>query len=137
MLCDRPQAMIFSSRFWSIFFSILIVTAVYLMFVDFAAIKMITADASTYLNIGENITHGRGFTVSFNLYQHFNTLYHPLWQYMQPVYPLLCALVMFFKGGIEEVTKVNIFILGINAALVFWIIRQFVPSRLNGLFIVF
>ena len=117
-------------------FLVVITLGVYFIFRDFAGLKLNTADASTYLNIAENITSHKGFTVSFDLYQFFKTPYHPLWPFMQPVYPLLCALVFMAHGAIEQVIKVNLFIMGLNAALAFYIIRFFVPSRLNLLFLV-
>ena len=112
-----------------------IVGGVYLIFVDFSQLKLNTADASTYLNIAENIVSHKGFVVSFDLYQFFTSRYHPLWPFMHPIYPLLCSLVFMVHGGIEQVIKLNIFILGLNTAFIFYIIQTFVPSRLNIFFL--
>ncbi len=116
---------------------IAITAGVYFIFADFARLRLNTADASTYLNIAENIASHKGFVTSFNLYQYFTTLYHPIWPYMQFLYPLLCSFVFMLHGGIEQVIKVNILILGINSALVFYIIQRFMPTRFNVLFISF
>ncbi len=110
-----------------------IVTGIYFVFADFAHLKLNTADASTYLNIGENTASGKGFRVSYNLYQGFKELYHPVWPYIYPVYPLLCSVVFFLGGAMEQVIKLNIFILGLNAALVFYLLRQFIPNLLSVL----
>ncbi len=114
-----------------------ITLGVYLVFVDFAHLKFITADAGTYLNIAENIASHKGFVTSFNIYQFFITHDHPLWPYIPPLYPLLCSLVFMLHGGIEQVIKLNILILGINTALIFYIIQTLVPSRFNLLFLIF
>ena len=119
----------------SLFF-IVIVLGVYFSFADFARLKLNTADASTYLNIAENIASHKGFVVSFNLYQSFTSHYYPIWPYIQSIYPILCSFVFMAHGGIEQVIKMNIFILGLNAALIFYIILVFVPSRLNALFLI-
>jgi len=110
---------------------------VYLIFADFAALKLNTADASTYLNIAENIVSHKGFVVSFDLYQFFSGHYHPLWPFMHPIYPLLCSLVFLVHGGIEQVIRLNIIILGLNAALIFYIAQRYISSRFNVLFLVF
>jgi len=117
-----------------LFYSVIIL-GVYFIFADFARLKLNTADASTYLNIAENIAAHKGFVVTFDLYQFFTAHEHPLWPFLHPVYPLLCALVFILHGGIEQVIRLNIFILGINAALVFYLISRYCPSRLNLLFL--
>jgi hypothetical protein len=116
---------------------IVIVLGVYFIFVDFAGLKLNTADASSYLNVAENIATHKGFFTSYNLYESFNTFYHPMWAYMQLLYPLLCVLIFKLHGGIEQVIKLNILILGINSALIFYIIQRLIPTRLNVLFISF
>ena len=116
---------------------VLIVLGVYFIFADFARFKLNTADASTYLNIAENIASHQGFVVSYNLYQFFTGLYHPIWPYMQSLYPLLCSFVFVLHGGIEQVIKLNVLILGINACLVLYIIQKFMPTRFNVLFLFF
>ena len=116
---------------------IAIVFGVYFIFVDFSGLKLNTADASSYLNVAENIVTHKGFVVSYNLYESFNSFYHPIWPYMQSLYPLLCALVFKLHGGIEQVIKVNILILGINSALIFYIIQKLIPTRFNVLFVFF
>jgi len=115
---------------------LMITLGVYYIFADFALLKLNTADASTYLNIAENIVSHKGFVVSYNLYQFFTAHYYPIWPYMQSIYPLLCSIVFMFHGGIEQVIRLNIFILGLNTALIFYIIQTVVPSRLNVLFLV-
>ena len=116
---------------------IAIVFGVYFIFVDFSGLKLNTADASSYLNVAENIVTHKGFVVSYNLYESFNSFYHPIWPYMQSLYPLLCALVFKLHGGIEQVIKANILILGINSALIFYIIQRLIPTRFNVLFVFF
>jgi len=124
-------------RFYTQFLLFSVITVgIYFIFEEFASLKLNTADASTYLNIGENIVSHKGFVVSYNLYQSFTSLYRPIWPYMQSLYPLLCALVFKFHGGLEQVIKVNIFILGLNSALAFYIIQRFIPSRLNVFFLI-
>lgn len=124
-------------RFYAQFLLFSVITlGVYFLFSDFARLKLNTADASTYLNIAENIASGKGFVLSFDLYQFFTALYHPILPYMQSVYPLLCSFVFMLHGGMEQVIKLNIFILGINSALAFYIIQRYVPSRLNVLFLI-
>ncbi|MBF0511183.1 MAG: hypothetical protein HQL13_02530 [Candidatus Omnitrophica bacterium] len=112
----------------------IITLGVYWAFQDFALFQFNTADASTYLNIAENICSHKGFVVSYNLYHFFTSHYYPIWPYMQFLYPLLCSCVFKLHGGLEQVIRVNIFILGLNAAFVFYIVRRFVPSRLNVFF---
>ena len=116
---------------------VVIVFGVYFIFVDFAGLKLNTADASSYLNVAENIASHKGFVTSYNLYESFKTFYHPIWPYMQLLYSLLCALVFKFHGTIEQVIKVNIFLLGVNSALIFYIIQKLIPTRLNVFFIFF
>ena len=115
---------------------IIIIFGIYDVFEGLSHLTLNTADASTYLNIAENVVSHRGFVVSFNLYQFFTTHYHPIWPYIQPVFPLLCALVFMAHGGIVQVIQTNIFILGLNAALIFYILQVYIPNRLNILFLV-
>ena len=116
--------------FGLIFFGILFV------FVDYANLKLLTADASIYLNIAENIANRTGFVVSYNLCQCFNTLYHPIWAYYQPLYPIF---VSFFinHGGIVQVIKVNILLFALNVVLILYILESLIPSLFNLLFVLF
>jgi hypothetical protein len=114
--------------------STIIILGVFWVFKDYAALKILTADASAYLNIAENIITGRGFVISFNLYQSFSSLYYPIWPYIQPLYPLFCSL--FISGGIERVIQANIVLLGINAALLFCLLQILMPTKWNVIFIV-
>ncbi|MBF0521787.1 MAG: hypothetical protein HQL24_01900 [Candidatus Omnitrophica bacterium] len=125
----------FFQRFSPSFFIFsIIVIGVYLFFADFALMRWNTADGSTYLNIAENIANHKGFVVSYNFYHCFTGLYHPLWPYMQPLYPILCSLFVT-HGGITQVIRVNIFILGINSALIFFLLQSLIRTRLNILFL--
>jgi len=109
---------------------------VFFVFAGFAHLKLNTADSSIYLSTAANIAGHKGFVVSYNLSQCFNTLYHPLWAYYQPLYPLFSSLFID-HGGIVRVIQVNILLFAFNAMLVFYIIQHLVPTRFNVLFILF
>ncbi len=116
-----------------LYFGILVL-GIFIIFVDFAYLKLNTADGSIYLSTAENIASHKGFVVSYNLCQFFNTLYYPIWPYYQYLYTLLCSLLIK-HGGILQVIKANILFFAFNATLVFYMIRKLMPSRLNILFI--
>ncbi len=110
--------------------------SVFFIFFSFSYLKLNTADASTYLSAAENIANHKGFLTSYNLYESFNTLYHPIWPYMQPLYPLFSSLFIN-HGGIVKVIQINILFFALNAVLVFYIIQNLIPTRFNVLFIFF
>jgi hypothetical protein len=113
---------------------LLIVLAVFLIFLDFSYLKLNTADSSIYLSTAENIAHHKGLVVSYNLCQSFKGLYHPLLPYYQPLYSMF---VSFFidHGGILLVIQMNILLFALNAALIFYLLQSFIPTRLNILFV--
>jgi len=116
--------------------SVLIGLSVFLFFLNFAYLKLNTADSSLYLSTAENIANHKGFIVSYNLCQSFNTLYHPVLPYYQPLYPFFSSLFIN-HGGIVKIIQINIFLFALNAVLVFYIIQNLIPTRFNVLFIFF
>ena len=72
---------------------------VFFSFLGFSYLKLNTADASLYLSTAENIANHKGFVVSDNLYQCFNTPYHPVLPYYQPLYPIF-SLFLSIMGGL-------------------------------------
>jgi len=110
--------------------------SVFLIFSKFASFQLNTADSSIYLSTAENIAEHKGFVVSYNLCQCFNTLYHSIWAYYQPLYPVFASFFID-HGGIVQVIYVNILIFALNAVLVFYIIQELMPTCFNLLFIVF
>ena len=115
---------------------IIIGVSVFLIFVGFADLKLNTADASIYLSIAENIAHHKGFVVSYNLCQCFNTLYHSIWSYYQPIYPIFASLFID-HGGVIQVVKVNIVLFAVNVMLIFYMMQELMPTGFNILFMVF
>ena len=63
-------------------------------------------------------------------------MYHPIWAYYQPLYPVFSSLFID-HGGIVQVVYVNILIFALNAVLIFYIIQELMPTRFNLLFILF
>ncbi len=109
---------------------------VFFIFVNFAYLKLNTADASIYLSTAENIANHKGFVVSYNLCQSFNTLYHPALPYYQSLYSFFSSFFIN-HGGIVKIIQINILFFALNAMLVFYIIQNLIPSRFNVLFIFF
>lgn len=114
--------------------SALIGLGVFFIFFNFSYLKLNTADSSLYLSTAENIANHKGFVVSFNLCQSFNTLYHPLLPYYQPLYSFFSSLFIN-HGGIVKVIQMNILFFALNAVLVFYIIQNLIPTRFNVFFI--
>jgi len=123
-----------SNFFSKHFYSILIATVVVYIFSGFAYCKLISADASNYLNIAENIVTHKGFVVSYNSALVFNTLYYPIWPYYQFLYPLFCSLFIN-HGGIVQIVKINVLLFAMNAAIIFSIVQNLIPTRLSVLFV--
>ena len=121
---------------YKIFLLGIVVFSIFIFFVDFVHLKFITADGSIYLNIAENIANHKGFVVSYNLCQCFKGLYHPIWAYYQPLYPIFASFFIN-HGGMVEVIKANIFIFALNAILIFYIVERIIPSFFNLLFCFF
>ncbi len=115
---------------------VVISSALYLIFISFSYSGFNTADASLYLSTAENIAGHKGFVVSYNLYQQFNTLYHPVFPYYQPVYSLFASLFIG-HGGIVKVVQVNILLFVFNVLLIYYLIQKLIPTRFNILFILF
>lgn len=109
---------------------------VFFIFLDFSYLKLNTADASVYLSTAKNIADHKGFVVSYNLSQSFNTLYHPVLPYYQPLYSFFSSLFIN-HGGIVKVIQINILFFALNAMLIFYIIQELIPTRFNVLFIFF
>ncbi|MDE1920410.1 MAG: hypothetical protein KGJ09_02230 [Candidatus Omnitrophica bacterium] len=121
-------------NFYNFFISCFVCLGIFFIFARLADLKLITADGSFYLSTAENIADHKGFVVDFNIYQAFNTLYHPLWAYCQPLYPVFCSL--FIKhGGIATVILVNILFFALNMMLIFYIVQGLMPTLFNLLFI--
>ncbi len=110
--------------------------SVFFIFFNFAYLKLNTADASIYLSTAENIANHKGFVVSYNLCQSFNTLYHPVLPYYQPLYSFFSSFFIN-HGGIVKVIQINIFLFALNAMLVFYIVQNLIPTRFNVFFIFF
>ena len=120
--------------FYKYFIVCLIGVVVYFIFINFANLKLKTADGSIYLSTAENIARHKGFVVSYNLCQCFNTLFHPIWAYYQPVYSLFASLFIN-HGGIVQVIKANILLFALNVMIIFYLLEELMPTRLNVLFI--
>ncbi|MBF0510770.1 MAG: hypothetical protein HQL13_00405 [Candidatus Omnitrophica bacterium] len=106
------------------------------IFSGLAFCQLLSADACNYLNIAQNIAHHKGFVISYNSAQIFNTLYYPIWPYYQFLYPLFCSLFIA-HGGIIGVIKVNVVLFAVNAAIIFYVIQKLIPTRLNILFLLY
>lgn len=115
---------------------VFVALSVFVIFADFSYLKLNTADASLYLNCAENIANHKGFLVSDNLYQSFKGLYHPLLPYYQFLYSLFISLFIN-HGGIVQIIQINVLLFALNAALVFYLVQNLTPTRLNVLFIFF
>ncbi len=127
---------LFSGIVYKIFFMAAALIGIFLFFADFADLRFNTADGSIYLNIAENIFNHKGFVVSYNLCQCFNGLYHPIWAYYQPLYPVFASLFIG-HGGIAEVIWVNILLFALSMILIMYIVHRLMPNWLNILFFIF
>jgi hypothetical protein len=108
----------------------------FIIFRDCANLKLITADSSIYLSTAENIADHKGFVVSYNLCQCFNTLYHPIWPYYQPLYSIFASFFIN-HGGMVQVIKANILLFEFNLLLILYILQRLVPTSFNIIFISF
>ena len=96
---------------------------VFLPHLPMAWVEHITPDAAGYLDMGRNLFTGRGAVSTYNLYQFWPGTQHPMLPYMQPLYPVVCGL-LWMLDGLRAVISFNILLLGVNCALVYFLIRR-------------
>lgn len=71
--------------------------------------------------------------ISYNIYQYWQGRYYPALPFIQPVYPILAGLLMFFFN-LKAVILFNILLLSINCVLIYLIVRLYY-NRVFGLLI--
>lgn len=85
----------------------------------------ITADACGYLDIARNLCAGKGFTISFNLYQYWvDTALYPAFAYMQGLYSIIIAPVYCIFKSIVAINVFNVILAGCNAMLVYVFLKR-------------
>jgi len=90
----------------------------YFVHLGFARDERLSPDAAGYLDMGRNLFSGRGAVSTYNLYQYWPGIEHPMLPYMQPLYPVLCGL-LWGLGGLSTVTAFNILLFALNCGLVY------------------
>ncbi|MFA5039785.1 MAG: hypothetical protein WC732_08940 [Candidatus Omnitrophota bacterium] len=83
-----------------------------------------SSDAGTYLDMARNLLEGRGLVCSYNVYQFWPGPYYPGWPFMQPLFPLLIAVIWFFTPSLHAVSLANVFLSGINVLLLYAIVMR-------------
>ena len=87
-------------------------------------LERLTADSCTYLDIGRNLFSGKGFSISYNLYQYWaNTPYYPAAPLYPPLFPFLAGIIWNMFHSLTATILLNVFLAGINSVLFYYLLR--------------
>lgn len=83
----------------------------------------LTADSCIYLDIGRNLFSGKGFSVSYNLYQYWvGTPYYPAAPLYPPLFPFLLGIIWNMFHSLSATVLLNVFLAGINSVLFYYLL---------------
>ena len=88
-----------------------------------SSLERLTADSCIYMDIGRNLFSGKGFSISYNLYQFWaNTPYYPAAPLFPPLFPFLVGIIWKMFHSLEATILLNVFLAAINSVLIYYLL---------------
>lgn len=89
-----------------------------------STLGLLTADSCEYLDIARNISEGRGFNISYNIYQLWSGPFYPALIYRPAIFTVILSVVWVIFHSIYAATLLNVILSGINCILIYLILER-------------
>lgn len=88
-----------------------------------------SSDTFLYLDIARNILAGRGFLVSFNIYQYWDGLFYPALPFIHVGLPIAASVVYLLFRSLESVIVFGFILAFLNSFLIFFIVKRLYADK--------